>query len=607
VIPVLNWIARRLRRSTDEGYVLAVVLGLGLVMIILVTTSVAVTSSGEQKAHTEANWNAALSAAFAGVEDYKSRVENDTGYSRYGNPAAPFSVHSTNLQMPTGASANAAFTATAGGAWAEVPGSDDPNTPEVDPDTAYFRYEVDNSRFPSTGVLRIRATGKVGESTRSVIADLKQNGFNDYVYYTKFEVQDPAVSGENVACGNYDWIRASSCVDIQFGPNDVLRGKVHSNDRILVCSSHFMGGVSTASQSTPLYAIATGNGCTDATFDARKPQPTAVVEMPDTNSEMRTETRNDLPVQVPNPGCLYTGPTSITMNNDGTMTVISPFTQFTNIAATSAGKSNPSARCGAPGTAAGQLGNAAGAIVPVPNDNLVYVQTVPGTSTDANYTAVGTWPTGFTCNNRGTADEGWTFGTVATTLTRYPIVNEDRPLSSTSTTPAYGCRSGDLYLKGVVKGKVTLGAENFVYITGNVTYNDNRADMIGIVGQNALWIWNPMDNIVDNAGVNNDSGTAMLGTGRTIYGSLLSVAHTIQVQNYQVGGSRGTLKIVGSMAQKFRGTVGIGSTGFTKDYGYDDRLTYTSPPKFLAPTSTTFDSTQIAGVPPAYRTNGAPR
>ena len=162
-------------------------------------------------------------------------------------------------------------------------------------------------------------------------------------------------------------------------------------------------------------------------------------------------------------------------------------------------------------------------------------------------------------------------------------------------------------MKGTVKGKVTLGAENYVYIVGNITYADVRADMIGIVGQNAVWIWNPMDNIVDNSGINNDSGDAMLGQGRTVYGSLLSVAHTIQVQNYQVGGNRGTLKIVGSMAQRYRGTVGIGTTGFAKDYGYDDRLTYTSPPKFLAPTSTTFDSTQIAGVPAAYAPNGAPR
>ena len=105
---------------------------------------------------------------------------------------------------------------------------------------------------------------------------------------------------------------------------------------------------------------------------------------------------------------------------------------------------------------------------------------------------------------------------------------------------------------------------------------------------------------------NGSSGTAILGQNRTIYAAILSVSHTFQVQNYQIGGSRGTLKVVGSIAQNFRGTVGTGSgaTGFLKDYGYDTRLTYSSPPKFLMPTSTSYNTTQVAGVPAAFSWNG---
>ena len=42
----------------------------------------------------------------------------------------------------------------------------------------------------------------------------------------------------------------------------------------------------------------------------------------------------------------------------------------------------------------------------------------------------------------------------------------------------------------------------------------------------------------------------------------------------------------GAIAQKFRGAVGqFGSTahGYTKNYVYDDRLLYRSPPYFLDP------------------------
>ena len=44
------------------------------------------------------------------------------------------------------------------------------------------------------------------------------------------------------------------------------------------------------------------------------------------------------------------------------------------------------------------------------------------------------------------------------------------------------------------------------------------------------------------------------------------------------------LNVTGAIAQKFRGAVGTTSpTGYTKNYVYDDRLRYRSPPFFLDP------------------------
>src|SRR5690606_18514450 len=110
------------------------------------------------------------------------------------------------------------------GAWAEVAGSDG---------NAHYRYEVNNSRYYTDGIITIRATGKVGDAARSLVADLKQSGFVDYVYFTDVETNDPYDPDSD--CYRYAYnSRPSTCGYIQFGAGDVIDGPVHSNDRIRI-------------------------------------------------------------------------------------------------------------------------------------------------------------------------------------------------------------------------------------------------------------------------------------------------------------------------------------------------------------------------------------
>ena len=74
-------IYRRLHARDESGYILIVVIGLGLIMVAMVATALTVTSSGQRKADSDTDWNAALAAAYAGIEDYTSRVENDSSYT----------------------------------------------------------------------------------------------------------------------------------------------------------------------------------------------------------------------------------------------------------------------------------------------------------------------------------------------------------------------------------------------------------------------------------------------------------------------------------------------------------------------------------------------
>ncbi|HUG85608.1 MAG TPA: hypothetical protein VMM13_13655, partial [Euzebya sp.] len=76
--------------------------------------------------------------------------------------------------------------------------------------------------------------------------------------------------------------------------------------------------------------------------------------------------------------------------------------------------------------------------------------------------------------------------------------------------------------------------------------------------------------------------------------AMLSLGNSILVQNWDVGytlsgnsvycDGLGDLYVNGAIAQTFRGPVGtVGCTGYDKDYNYDPRLAFTSPPKFINP------------------------
>jgi hypothetical protein len=325
------------------------------------------------------------------------------------------------------------------------------------------------------------------------------------------------------------------------------------------------------------------------------------IDMPPTNTELKKETRNDLSDEVPRPGCLYTGPTVITFETAAgvpKMRVLSPWTKKTNIAATVAGATNPSA-CGTPGTGTNGLGSSTGALIDVLDLNIVYVQAVPAVgSADANAPANSNAPTNVTCANAsGSTPPGWYYRTGSTYIARFPAASEITPSGSGSLVH-YGCKAGDLFVSGTVGGQITLAAENYIYITGDLTYIDKQSDMIGLIGTNAIYVWNP---------VSSTSGTSLLSGvhDREIDAAILSVAHTFQVQNYNRG-DRGTLTIFGAVAQKFRGSVGMASgEGYTKDYQYDSRFRNTAPPKFLTPVSTTYGVTQYATVPAAFDADGA--
>lgn len=548
-------IRRMLRQRIAEresGAALIMVIGIGALVAGLLATATVIVVNGARFARHDVNWNGALAAAYAGVEEYQSRLADNPDYVRFGNPESEFSDGSV-LQEDR---SNPAFGFD--GSWATVPGSDA---------TARYRYEVDASEYYSQGILRLRSTGAVGAETRSVVADLRQAGFVHYLYFTDMEIQDPAVTGSGSTCYRYAWstpARPSGCGNIHFASGDVVNGQVHSNDTIYACGATFKGAVTTAwnRPSGPRYMCATSGG--NPTFEVRDPQrgnsPSylPVLAMPETNSQIRTAADEF--------GCIYTGPTSIRLSADGFMTVRSPLTAA------------PSAACGT----AAQLRAEAGARVRVPDGGAVYVQNVPSVRTDPNYRER---PRNCAAGN----DIG------------YPTAGEVPPGAIDSVAP-YDCHSGDLFVEGTLNGQVTLAAENFVYITGNTTYADRDDDMLGLIGNNMVYVRNP----VTRTCTWGCSTTGPRSPNVTIEAAILSL-RSFAVQNTSENGIRtGRLTVRGSIAQAFRGVVAQNS-GYLKDYIYDPRLRFRSPPHFLSPVTSAYGVSTWIETEAAFDADGNPR
>ena len=611
---LLRMLRRRAGDDHEAGVALVVVISLTAIMLIAIGAALGGATSGLKQAVAAQGSTRALDAAYAGVQDYIARLNADATYPQYGNPQSAFSTAGTVVLPRT---ANPAFSLDTGASstWATVPGTTSGSS---------FRYEVDNSLYGSSGLVRVRATGRFGAFTRTIVASIQQQGFINYLYFTDFETQDPKITGASSACASYLWSTNSrsttSCPTIQFGARDQLAGPIRSNDTITVCGATFSGSVTTSNPGTPI--VNTPTGCAAGTYTGTKPAYAPVLAMPATNTAMQAQTYADT---ATNPGCLYTGPTQITLNGDGTMTVVSPWTRATAVNSNGSAASNPvSPACG--GLAA--LHSTAGATITVPANNLVYVQSVPTNSTDPNYTATTAVPstsgTTYTCLGSGATamagsagSAGWTF-TDSNGTVRYPLATEspatnwsnasNRALWDT-TTPAYGCRDGDVFVKGTTNGKVTIASDNYIYATGNITYSRPSSDILGLVGNNGVLVWNPQQGITWT-GSTPSGGTSLLGdTNREIDAAVLSPAHTFQVQNYNAGSARGTLTMLGSVAQRFRGPVAQTNgtsvvTGYAKNYLYDARFSTVTPPYYLKPTSAAFKVGSYAATTPVFSSTG---
>ena len=574
--------ARRAALSRgDEGVALVLVINVLFIVTMLMATMIAYTILSNTNARKEQDYQSAIAAARAGVDDYLARLNANNVYWQ--------STDCTNTAMKRPMSGTCSWGTSTPIGWVPVAGAQaaDGTACSAAPtpaSCATYHYDVDASTTLSTGTISLSSTGRSKAVTRTVRVTVRRQSFGDFLYFTDFETIDPAnpfVYGFNnttaaSVCARHYWdspARNSGCADIQFVSGDTVNGPLHSNDAILISGTPtFNGPVTTAypnckpvGGTAPPASSCYRNGGSAAPTFAKGISYVSSLPMPANNGALQAQTVSATAIGTP--GCGYVGPTRIHFYSNGTMDVWSPYTQTVNTG------------CGtAPFGSGAQRVN-------VPNNNVIYVSGVPSSQST---------PRAGNC--------------AAGAIGGFPQANDINYNYG-----EYDCRAGTIFIEGSLSGRVTVGAQASIIVTDNLTYANGSggADSLGLIAANSVEVYHPVLCTTYGSDGGCTAGTNMIRpngstfTNPTIQGAILSLQHSFAVQMYALGSPLGTLNVLGSIAQLYRGAVGTNSggaivTGYLKSYLYDTRLKFAPPPFYLNPVQAQYISAVFAEVAPAY-------
>jgi hypothetical protein len=527
-------ISRRVRSTDrDAGFALVLVL---LVMLILTTLGTAVVAQAitslPQATH-EANFSAAQGAAEAGVDDFVARLNQNYNYAT----------------SPDGNQALSTYVKVA-------PGS-----------TGSYTYRVDTSKQAATGTVYLTVAGKVGKVVRTLKVGLHPRSYLDALDFDNYNIVDPSLfSSPPSDCQFYAYQHNTITGGTGPGPDcggllnywvtgNTFNGPLASNDEFYINGTPVFNDTVTSGDPTtadsPYWKDPAGppSGGDHPAFSS-PPQGQVTIGLPPPVSSFLTYTATGTTT-----GCLYSGPTSITLNSSGTMTVVSPETA---VAATNS--------------------NCLGTNVPLPADGTIYVQN----SLSCGGFNVGAWQSD-TCSS----GDAYVQGTLAGQLTI--------------------AAANNIFISGSVKYDVAFPFSGN-HVLGLVA--TNLVEILHPVQSSGCGA-----HIVKKGNCNTFGSVAFGATGvtfavplvnPTLDAAVLSAQHAFGVQNFDSGGGPlelGNINFNGSMAGFFMDTEGVFSssgqdTGYGVSYTYDNRFRNGAllPPNFLSPTSTTWKRISYAEV-----------
>lgn len=511
---------RRLRHA-EHGGALIVVIGITAILSIVAIVALNYVRNAQPQARQHQDWNAALAAADAGIDDYLTRLNRDLDYHE---------VDATS-QDPLAPDYNAGLDPDA---WAQLLDSD-----------GEYTYTVDTSDLAESSTVRLTSTGRVNGVTRSVEATLRPRTFLDFIYLTNVE---PGAA---------------------FTTEDDIRGPLHSNDTIVLAGQpRFWGPVTIASD--PLWAEASWSTASPD-FQAGDPVQVSTIPLPPSNAELSTQATQAAG------GCLYYGPTYIRIQGDQ-MRVDSPRSQ-----------------AGINGTAPACLGSTTLTWVPIPANGVIYVANAPSQGN------------GHPLGLSGPVDrDGSHSSTDPQRIGNWQQASRGHP------------HAGDAFIWGELDGRVTIGAQRDVNILWDLTYQDPDEDLLGLIANDHINVWHPASNS-DNQPVTSagsaiapfpDSadmpplrnGTGDYFTDPEIDAAMLALNGSFRIFNLFRGDPLGNINVNGAISQQRRHAVGVATNinyadatfdirnGYGKDYSYDNRLQYLTPPYFINPVESQYQT-----------------
>jgi hypothetical protein len=684
--------ARRLHLATELGQAaFAMVTGIAILLLLTAGILFSTTSEHDPLVQGDLLQHLAYRGLEAGIDSYLTTINNNPNLINCNTSNTPGNPNllSTATGNPTCSSALLPALDT----WTQVPntsgdGSSIPEfymwtNPQFCFSTSLGTTGSPTCSAPSTGTAgatlayveeQVIGAAEIGPRYAYQSAEAEftpENGFLSNLWWSNYEATDPQIaSNPNTAAQDctYDWNNnyygpdktnnggtvpfptSSYCNPVFFGPDDVLYGPVYSNDSIYVDGLPDFGVPAASGQAAVPSSVTThdpsclfvdpdkneyksgsGSGsCANASaqvgeYNSSTSTDDAPFEpIPSSDTELATLAAQD--------GCLYSGPTTITLYYNTAaglpyMTVSSPDTNAAAVAAGNAtsdpdNASTNSNNCG--------VGSVVG--VPVPSgtkgNGVIFAENTPSSQqpcvTDAN-------PFEDVLNG----DSGGDAQTPGTQYYDVSGTSEDceADVFVSNAAAASGTVPG-------MSGNLTIASQNNVIIDGNITYStadcgskfDSKYmngtssgecqynsgivpnDTLGLIAYHFVEVDHPVQttttcsqyffgncqryttttSLEPACGTNGapqapncDPNT---GSGLTIDAAILALNDSFAVNNYTVGSPEGQLDVYGAIAQDWRGAVGQFNTqsdtvisGYSKYYLWDSRLEYVTVPYYLNP------------------------
>lgn len=145
-----------------------------------------------------------------------------------------------------------------------------------------------------------------------------------------------------------------------------------------------------------------------------------------------------------------------------------------------------------------------------------------------------------------------TFLSTGNIIVKYKDKKEDQ-ISADSTIYVKGVAE----IRGTVKGKPIIIAEHNVIIKTDITYTDDKTDLLSVISDENIILDTPPEL-----------------TDININGFYVALGGTFSVKNYNTGAPRGTLNLFGGIMQQYASPVNTFSSGYTISTGFLRNFTY---------------------------------